>query len=206
MNKNMDNLLLVLIAFSSFLSLSAGEVETATYCDTLTFGSPNWNDNHTLPLFDPSLGNLVGVDMAVDLSVFQNFSLENEVQEGQLVGADSEAGFLITMPNSSTISVNASSSVSEELAAYDGDTDFSGPSGRKIEGVESKGSAEERYLELSDFIASFQNETVSLPAAVSIRSGTSANSVFSLSTIAESKVCVTYTYEPGGSGEKGDCQ
>lgn len=35
-NKGIIDLLVAIIAFSLLLSLSAGEVETVTYCDTLT--------------------------------------------------------------------------------------------------------------------------------------------------------------------------
>jgi hypothetical protein len=206
MNKEISNLTLALIAISSFLSLSAAEVETATYCSTIGFSGPGLKDNATLPLFDPGIGSLVRVDLAADLGILENISLENEENVSQTVDAQSEATLLITMPDSSSISVNASSSMSEELAAYDGKTDFAGQSGKTIEGVTSKGSAEEKYLELTDFVASFQNETISLPAAISLSSKTSGTIVFSKSTDAESKICVTYTYEPRVSGarEKGD--
>jgi hypothetical protein len=204
MNKDISNLTLALITISLFLSSSAVAEETAKYCDTLNNSGPSLNYNHTLLLFDPGLGNLVRVDLTADLRVLQNYSLENEVQVGQNVSAESEVMLLITKPDSSSISVNASGSVSEVLAAYDGKTDFGGPSGRTIEGVTSNGSAEKQYLELSDFAASFQNETISLPAAISIRSSTTGSVVFGLSTIAESKVCVIYTYEPKAQEKKGD--
>jgi hypothetical protein len=204
MSKNRSKLLLAILALASLLSLSAGEVETATYCDTLIFSGSSLEDNHTLPLFDPGLGNLVGVNLATDLGVLQNFSLENEQPDGKTIGAESEAMLEITIPDGSSIVVNTSSSISEELAAYDGETDFEGPSGKAIEGVESKSSAEREYLELSDFVASFQNETVSLPVAVSIVSASRGNIVLSLSTVAESRICVTYTYEPFGSVREGE--
>lgn len=203
-NRNMPNLLLTVIAYCSFLSLLAGGVETATYCDALTFSGSSLEDNHTLPFFDPGLGNLVGVNLATDLGVLQNFSIENEQPDGKTIGAESEAMLEITIPDGSSIVVNTSSSISEELAAYDGETDFEGPSGKAIEGVESKGSAEREYLELSDFVASFQNETVSLPVAVSIASASRGNIVLSLSTVAKSTICVTYTYEPFGSVKEGE--
>jgi hypothetical protein len=199
MNRNIPNLLLAVIAFGSLLSLSAGGVETMEYCDTLTISDLGSEYNHTLPLFDPGLGNLVRVDLIADLEILQNFSLENEGNVSRTANVESESVLLITLPDETLISANASSSISEKLAAYDGETDFGGSSGKMIEGVESRGSAEEQYLKPSDFVASFQNETVSLPAEISTSSSTSGNIVFSLSTVAESKVCVTYTYEPSGS-------
>lgn len=205
-NKSIIDLLIAIIAFSLLLSLSAGELEAVTYCDTLTFGGLSLKDNHTIPLFDPSLGNLIGVDLALELGLLQDFSLENEEPVSQFVDAFSESTLKITTPDAGYLSVNASSSISSKLDAYDGETDFSGPSGRTIEGVASKGSAEDQHLNPSDFVASFQNETISLPASVSIRSETFGTIVFSLSTIAESKICVTYRYEPSGSVDKGDSQ
>jgi hypothetical protein len=146
------------------------------------------------------------VDLTLDLEVQQNFSFENEEPKDQTIDAESGAVVQIALPDKSSISANASSSVSEKLAAYDGEMDFSGQSGRTIKGVESKGSAGKQYPEPSDFVASFQNETISLPAAISFSSNAPGSIVFSKSTDAESKICVTYTYEPRGSGarEKGD--
>jgi hypothetical protein len=206
MTKKRCKPLLAILAMGSFLSLSAGGVETATYCDTLTISGHSLEDNHTLPLFDPGLGSLVRVDLTLDLKVQQNFGFENKETNSQAIDAESEALLQITLPDKSSISANASSSVSEELAAYDGEMDFSGQSGRTIEGVESKGSVGEQYPEPSDFVASFQNETISLPAAISFRRSAPGTIVFSNSADAESKICVTYTYEPKGSGarEKGD--
>jgi hypothetical protein len=199
MNKDISNLVLALIAISLFLSPSAVARETVEYCDTLNNSGPSLNYNHTLPLFDPGLGNLVQVNLTLDLEILQNYSLENEGNVSQTVDAESEGNLLITLPDETSISANASSSISEELAAYDGKTDFGGSSGKTIESVESRGSAEREYQELSDFVASFQNETVSLPVEISTGSRTSGNIVFGLSTVAESKVCVTYTYAPSSS-------
>jgi hypothetical protein len=206
MTKKRCKLLLAVSALGSFLSLSAGGVETATYCDTLTISGHGLEDNNPLPLFDPGLGSLVRVDLTLDLEIKENFSFENREPNSQDVDAESGAVLNITLPDKSSISANASSSVSEKLAAYDGKMDFSGQSGRTVEGVESKGSVSEQYPEPSDFVASFQNETISLPAEISFRAGSSESVVFSKSADTESKICVTYTYEPRGSGdrEKGD--
>jgi hypothetical protein len=72
--------------------------------------------------------------------------------------------------------------------------------------VQSNGSVGEQYLHPFDFVASFQNGTIFLPATISFSSNTSEAFVFSKSAEAESKICVTYTYEPRGSRarEKGD--
>lgn len=197
--KCVSNLLLGIIAMNLFLSLSAGEVETATHCDVLILNNTSYTDNHTIPLFDPGLGDLVGVDLAVDLGVQQSFRFENEENDSQDVGAKSESVLQITMPNGDLISVNASNSAGEKLAAYDGETDYEGTSGKTIDSLGGKGTAKEQYSKPSDFVASYQNETISLPAKMTMKSSTSGSLSFRLSTVAESKFCVTYTYEPDGS-------
>lgn len=191
-----SEVVLATIVFSSLLSLSVGGVETATHCDTLSFNASSPEGNLTLTLFDPSLGELVGVDLAVNLNVVQSFMLENEEPEESNVSVDSEYHLSITMPDTSSLSVNASGSISEELAGYDGEMDFRGQSGKTIEGMESKGSDKMKYTKLSDFVASSQNETVSLPATISTKSSVSGSASISRSTKAESELCVIYTYEP----------
>jgi hypothetical protein len=48
------------------------------------------------------------------------------VPKDQTIDAESEAVLRIRLPDESSISVNASSSVNEKLAAYDGKMDFQG--------------------------------------------------------------------------------
>ncbi len=199
MRRNKSKQMLAVAILITLFSISAGGIETIEHCDTMTVSGHSLGDNHTIPLFDPALGNLFQVDMTLDLEVEQNYSLENTEPAGQTADARSESILQVTLPDESTVSVNASSSVSEELAPYDGQTDFEGSSGKTIEGVESRGSKDMQKLRISDFVASVQNETISLPGRISIRSETSGNIAFSLSTVAESNICVTYTYEPKGS-------
>ena len=199
---------LLLLASSFISSTAAGEVETITYCDTLPIKSVDWADNHTLQLFDPSLGDLVRVDLAVDLFVLQDFNVENKDESSQTLSVDSDVGLIIVTPDSSSISVTASGSIGEELAGFDGVVDFSGPSGRTIKGFASDGKTVQQYLKLSDFIASTPGETVLLPVFTSITSETQIPGccVFSMSTVAGSKLCVTYTYELESLGDGGAAQ
>jgi len=195
---NLFNFILIIAAFAMLISPSAAEVKTLTYCDTLPVKSTGWADNHTLPLFDPTLGDLVGVDLVIRLDVLQDFRFENKGTLGQTVAVESDVDLLITTPNSSSISVTASSSISENLAGFDGVVDYSGASGRSLEGVTSNSSKTLEYPYLSDFIASAPGENVSLPASTSVRSSSLApgNCIFEMATFTGSKLCVTYTYEP----------
>jgi len=197
------NSVLFLIAFSLVLPSSVAEETTIIYCDNLPFKAGSWSDNHTLPLFNPRMGELIRVDLAVDLEVQQDYQFENMGSGVATVAADSSFELSISMPDSSNIITAASSSISEDLAGFDGEIDFSGPSGRTIEGLKSAGYGEWEYVELSDFIAIVPVDTISLPVATSVRSNdrVPGNCAFGMSTLVGSKVCITYTYENEDGGE-----
>jgi hypothetical protein len=201
---NLFNFILIIAAFAMIISPSAAEVKTVTYCDALPMRAGSWSDNHTLPLFDPTMGELLRVDLAVDLEAQQDFQFENEGSGDAIVVVDSDFELSITMPDSSLVAAAASRSISEDLAAFDGEVDFSGPSGRTIEGLESTGSVEQEYLRLADFIASAPGETISLPATVQVRSRTQlpGNCAFSMATLSGSGFCVTYVYDPEADGDE----
>jgi len=168
-----------------------------TYCDNLPARMTGWDDNHTLTLFDPTLGYLVGVNLTVDLELVQNFSLENKGQALRNFEADSIAELLITMPNSVSISVKTVGSMSEEAAGFDGVLDYSGPSGKTIEGMTNMSSITLEYANISDFMAQVPGEIISLPASLNLDGETRVpgNSVFIAEAFAGSKICITYTYE-----------
>lgn len=190
-----------LLAFCVILSPAAAEVKTITYCDTLSGLGGSWEDNYTVPLFDPEMGKLMNVSLAIDLDVQLDFNVENQGPEGTVVASDSDLELAVTLPDSSSITATASSSVSEVLGEFDGETDFSGPSGA-IVSANSTGSGEEEYLDTSDFIATSPNETISLPAALDVRSRTQmpGNCLFGVSTLTRSDLCVTYVYDPEADG------
>ena len=62
MGKSIYNSMLIIIAFGSFLSLSAGGVETATYCDTLTISGNAGNDTITGGGFADTINGGDGAD------------------------------------------------------------------------------------------------------------------------------------------------
>ncbi len=197
---------MLLIALCLTIPPSTAEVENVTYCSSLLFNSSGaWTGNHSLPLFDPSLGDLVGVNVTVDFELVRNFSFENLGSAPQDVDFNSSFELLVTTPDSDVISVIASVLVSEELAGFDGEEDYSGPSGRTIEGVLSESSKTRYYDDPADFIAAVPGRVISLPTSVSGLGGTTlpCNFVYLRDGSARSEVCVTYTYESKVPEEEG---
>ncbi len=200
------NFVLFLIALSLALPPSAAEVEDVTYCDSLTIDGPGWAENHTLPLFDPGLGDLVGVSLTVAIELVQDFKFENTGAAPQTVDLNSSVELLVNAPESGEVSVIASILIREELAGFDGEEDYSGPSGLTIEGATDRSYETVEYADGSDFIASYPDETISLPASASYLSGGSpvpSNCISSAKGSARSEICLTYRYEPKAAGEGG---
>ncbi len=197
--------ILLLIASSLAISPSLAEVENVTYCDALNIEGSDWTGNHTLQLFDPIQGELLGVTLTVGVELVQNFSCENTGSAPQTVDSNTTVELLVETPRFGPVSVGATVLIEEELAGFDGEEDYSGPSGRTLDGLTNRSSVTLEYADPSDFIAAVQGETISLPASATyIGSGTvPGNSITMATGSAESRVCVTYTYEPRGSSVGG---
>jgi hypothetical protein len=196
---------ILLLALSVFLSPSAAGVENVTYCDLQTVDGPTFAVDHTLPLFDPTLGDLVGVDLTVELELVQNYSFENTASDPQTVDLNTSVELVVTPPDSGSISVGASVLIREDLAEFDGEEDFAGPSG-KILMLTNSSSKTIEYPDLSDFVALVPGEMISFPAEVTHPGGGTpvpGNLISVAQGSVRSEVCVTYRYESAVTGEGG---
>ncbi|MEA2045357.1 MAG: choice-of-anchor E domain-containing protein [Euryarchaeota archaeon] len=190
---------LALILFiPSMMPAAAQGYSTVVYCDEVPTKITDWTKSFTLPKFDPSLGTLLKVNLTFDLNITQDISFENKGSGAGTVAVDSEGVLLVTMPDSEMASVNVSRIFSEDLEAFDGVRDFSGPSGCNITGVTFNESVTRSYADLPDFTAGFPGETIAFPVTATVRSmiGGPGDYISMINTRAGSKVCVVYTYEP----------
>ena len=108
------------------------------------------------------------------------------------------------MTASISLLINVSRFIKEEHAGYNCERDVKGQAGKLMEGAESKGSPGMVRTKPSEFVASFQKEAAPLPAINSTESTTCGRATIHSSNVAESKLCVTYTYEPMAQKERGD--
>lgn len=202
---NVYKFLLLVLALAVTPDPSAAEVQNVTYCDPQVADGPSWEVDHTLPLFDPSLGDLIGVNLTANLELFQNYSAENLGVAPQNVDLNYSVELVVTTPGTGLISVAASVLIREELAGFDGKQDYSGPSGMTIAYVTNSSKTQE-YVSPSGFVATVPGETIVLSASVShIGGGMSVpgNFISMAKEAVLSEVCVTYTYEPTVPGEGG---
>lgn len=111
---------------------------------------------------------------------------------------------ILNMTASISLLINVSRFIKEEHEVHNSERDFKGQSGKLMGGAESMGSAWRVSTKPSDLVASFLKETDHPPATNSMESTTCGRAIISSSTVAESKLCVTYTYEPMAQEERGD--
>jgi len=116
----------------AILTTSSMAVQTVTYTSELppeTVGT--WERNHTLPYFDPDMGNLISVDFAASLNATMDGAAENtgpSPVNGAYMAAD--ADMYVDMINGDRLALQVSLETgSTDLTAWDGNTDFQGTSG-----------------------------------------------------------------------------
>lgn len=102
------------------------QVKTVTFADS----KANTIRSQTLPQFDPSLGNLQSIEIRVDGKIISDIKIENLDDETSQVGG-SVAGTVVLNGPGFNLNVNIAGNavIAQSLAAYDGTTDYAGPSG-----------------------------------------------------------------------------
>ncbi len=113
------------------LTTSALAVKTVTYYSFIepeTVGT--WTKYHTLPYFDPAMGNLISVDFTASLNATVDGAAENQAPSpvtGAYIAAD--ADMYVDMINGDRLSLVVNlATAPTDLASYDGTTDYQGPS------------------------------------------------------------------------------
>ena len=112
------------ITFSSSIPLTAADVSS----------------NFTLPRFDPSLGTLTSVDLTFSSAASGNARFENRSSRAATVLVNLSADSIVSFGSlasvfGSDLTIIPSQSYTYSVARYDGITDFSGASGRTVNGL-----------------------------------------------------------------------
>ena len=194
--------LLLLASMVLILAPQAVAIETVTYCDSFGPEFTNWDDNSTLPMFDPSLGTLVKVELNATFNWSQYFGFEHRGPLPQNISVNQWVDFSVTLLDGSNLTSYYSESSVYSVTAYDGVLDFGGTSGFNHT-VANTTSDEENYTidaeceNLLDYIATFPGETkkfrtIATAGHTATGSGTQTTQI---DTIADTIVCVTYYYD-----------
>jgi hypothetical protein len=128
---NYGRLLLVPIFIIAILTASSLAVKTVTYTSDLPSEVTDWERNHTLPYFDPDLGNLISVDFTASLNATLDGKAEN-MGPSEVVGSyiDVDADMYVDMINKDRLPLHLKLATAPlTVSPYDGNLDYGGTSG-----------------------------------------------------------------------------
>ena len=121
------------------LALSLALLGLATLPVTAAVGNTHrpsslpWSDAVQVASFDPAVGQLIGVRLSIDAFVRADLAAENQAEVPDLVHVQTLANVRVALPNGEVVTeLSFDASATWSLAAFDGKTDFAGPSGRTI--------------------------------------------------------------------------
>lgn len=175
-------------------------VKTVTYFSSIepeTVGM--WTKYHTLPYFDPGLGNLISVDFTASLNASINGSAENTNPGSGVTGAymSADADMSVEMINQDELSLHVELDTgTHDVSAFDGNQDGQGSSAFSASDEDST-SGTITYTDpgkVADYKGTGTFDLEAVATAVSdVVGGGNWYSLFD--TYAWSEASITYTYE-----------
>ena len=169
------------------------------YSDTVALQSTDWNKTLTIPKFNPALGVLISVKVELKGDVTGSMAFENKDAQTQTVTTSLKAICTLKRPDNSTlvITIPDANTVDYNVPAYDGVTDFAGPSGKMYPSL-SKSTTEMNTLFAPADLALFTGPGNILLGCTGVGSSTGAgggNLALQFTTDAGAMATVTYNYE-----------
>lgn len=191
----------LVLAVGLLLGLAvASQGAVQTFGDTVPMTKTNWTDSVTIPLFDPSLGNLLSVEFVLGGSVDGSVMFESLDAAQQDVTTEVKAEITLQRPDLSPIVVATPvASATNTVDAFDGTIDFGGGSGRTLpsimNSVVESATAPPPASDLALFTG-VGNIVLPVSAVGSSSAGSAANLLVVFGTKASADVRVRYTYAP----------
>lgn len=194
-----ERLLLVSIFTIAILTASSLAVKTVTYTSNLlpeTVGT--WERDHTLPYFDPDLGNLISVDFTASLNATVSGAAENKATTSGVTGAyiSCDADMYVDMINGDRLSLQVNLATDPtNLDPYDGIVDFQGPSAFSDSDADStSGSIYYNDARKDAYVGkgTFNLKTYATAESMVLGGGNWATLI---DTYSWSNASITYTYE-----------
>lgn len=188
-----------ILAFILFgLGCGLAQAETVSYTDTIPLTATDWDQQLSLPRFDPAFGILTEIEFLLTGKVNGTAKIENLDAAAALVIAESNATVQLQRPDGTFITMATPiGSRSAQLAAFDGTIDFAGASGTIISGIDGIDISERTVLTMpTDLVAFTGADVIALQVnttGASTASG-AGNLGLSFSTMVSAAITVTYHF------------
>jgi hypothetical protein len=186
---------LLVVAAGVLLPTTSVKAATLSYDASVPIQKTNFNTSINLPKFDSKLGTLNSVQLLLGGEVKGSIRLESEDAAPADITANLAAEVSLLRPdNTILLTTLPKVLVSANLSSYDGITDFSGTSGKKIEGLSDR-KVESKTLN-NDFGLFIGSGNLILPVVAAAKSSGSGagNLVQGFNTNAGANVQVIYNY------------
>jgi len=190
---------MVSIFVMAILTTSSMAVQTVTYTsERLPEAVGTWERYHTLPYFDPDLGNLISVDFTASLNATVDGGAENMAPSGGVEDAyiSADADMYVDMINGDRLTLQVHlATAPKDLTQYDNTLDYGGTSGfSDSDEGDTWGSIYYDDARKDDYIdeGTFNLKAYATASSTVVGSG---NWDSFINTYSWSNASITYTYE-----------
>lgn len=182
----------------SVVSGSTAATQTTTVRAVFPATTTDWTMEKTLPQFDPALGTLKAVRITAAGSITSALKAESLDFDTATLTARVSGTLTVEMPGKKLAVQPVVEGGTFQAAAYDGATDFTGPSGHNFGSTTASDSATETIADAASLQAYAGTGTVKATAQVLASSRTTGggNVVTEVATTAGAEVTVVYEYNP----------
>lgn len=170
--------------------------DVVEYTDTIPTMTTSWTDSVTVPLFDPALGVLTGVEFWMTGSIDGSAAYESLDAASAMITTTFSADMTLDLPGASPdLEVTPMTATMTMATAFDGTIDFGGTSGMTFDMLMASGM-EHTLVNPADFALYIGPGDLTLPVeAIGSSTGTGAgNLLLQFMQQADAEVTVRYTY------------
>ncbi|MBN2377995.1 MAG: choice-of-anchor E domain-containing protein [Sedimentisphaerales bacterium] len=195
-------LLFALILCSLFTGSAQAALFSDSHSDSISLTATNWSDVVTVPKFDPALGVLQSIVFDMEAMVNGVAGFENRDDNSATITLELIAIVTLKNPGGGNLLVTIpTASVTETVAFYDDNLDFTGSSGRTYSDLTD--SETETFTSFAPADLALFTGLGDINLDVSAKGASSAsgsgNLVLFFSTLASADITVNYLYIPEAS-------
>jgi hypothetical protein len=188
------------VAFGTGSAHADPIVQTQTLADAPS----DFSSGVTFNKFDPTLGTLTGVGVNLTGNVTGSVAYESREAAPSTLSASLDGSVAVGRPdNSPIIAVAPSASTFANLAAFDGTTDFAGPSGGSVVLSSNASAMTSGTLSTADKALFTGPGTITLPVTAQVRANETGPANLAARFQAQAGASVALTYNFSAPGETG---
>jgi hypothetical protein len=184
-------MLIIILVFSSGICMA----DNINFCVDYPLDFADWSRNASLQKFDPSLGELTGAQITMNLTLERDFALSNKRDLPTNISLVAGANLTLQLPNEFSLVVESSKNGTIMLDSM-GEKSFN-------ESDKQSKTFNVGQDQLNDFVGSSSGESLDLPVQVKTVSSFDSDGASGcyIITRAGASICVIYEYAPNDAAK-----